>query len=225
MELFTPDFGLIFWMFIAFAILLFILWKWGWPVIIKSVEQRADLIDKGVEYAQSAKEQLDHAKEAADKQLAEARRQQADMLREAEKMKTQIIDEARTAAQTEAQKVMDAAKVSMEAERKEAERKLRNDVGQYALDIATKVVRTQLSDQKAQKQLVDSLLKEVDTDAPAQAAADAPAQTASDAPVQTAPSAPKAPETPKGGAADAKEAQTGAAATPKGSAPSNPKKK
>lgn len=167
MELFTPDFGLIFWMFIAFAILFFILWKWGWPIIIKSVEKRADLIDKGVEYAQSAKEQLDHAREAADKQLAEARRQQADMLRDAEKMKTQIIDEARTAAQAEAQKVMDAAKVSMEAERKEAERKLRNDVGQYALDIATKVVRTQLADTKAQQKLVDSLLNEVDTAAPA----------------------------------------------------------
>lgn len=169
MELFTPDFGLIFWMFIAFAILFFILWKWGWPVIIKSVENRADLIDKGVEYAKSAKEQLDHAREEADKQLAEARKQQAEMLREAEKMKTQIIDDARAAAQKEAQKVMDAAKVSMEAERKETERKLRNDIGQFALDIATKVVRNNMADSKAQQQLVSSLLDEVDDSASASA--------------------------------------------------------
>lgn len=210
MELFTPDFGLIFWMFIAFAILFFILWKWGWPVIIKSVEHRADLIDKGVEYAQSAKEQLDHAREAADKQLAEARRQQADMLRDAEKMKTQIIDEARTAAQSEAQKVMDAAKVAMEAERKEAERQLRNDVGQYALDIATKVVRTQLADPKAQKQLVDSLLNEVDTTPaakPAEATAAKPAA---------------APATAKATEAPAKPATDTAKAPNKGA---NPKKK
>ncbi|MDE6116879.1 MAG: ATP synthase F0 subunit B, partial [Duncaniella sp.] len=110
MELFTPDFGLIFWMFVSFAILFFILWKWGWPAIMKGVSDRADLIDKGVEYAQNAKEQLDHAREEADKQIAEARRQQADMLREADRMKTQIIEEARTAAQAEAKKVMDAAK-------------------------------------------------------------------------------------------------------------------
>ena len=58
MELFTPDFGLIFWMFVAFGVLFLVLWKYAWPVILKSVDARADLIDKGVEYAQSAKEQL-----------------------------------------------------------------------------------------------------------------------------------------------------------------------
>ena len=48
MELFTPDFGLIFWMFVSFAILFVVLWRWGWPAIIKGVSDRADLIDKGV---------------------------------------------------------------------------------------------------------------------------------------------------------------------------------
>lgn len=52
MELFKVDFGLTVWMFVAFAILLFILWKYAWPAILKGVDGRADLIDKGVEYAQ-----------------------------------------------------------------------------------------------------------------------------------------------------------------------------
>lgn len=162
MELFTPDFGLIFWMFVSFAILFFILWKWGWPAIMKGVSDRADLIDKGVEYAQNAKEQLDHAREEADKQIAEARRQQAEMLREADKMKTQIIEEARTAAQTEAKKVMDAAKVSIEQERKEAQQQFRNEVSSFALDIAQKVVRNEMKDEKAQEKLVSTLLDEIE---------------------------------------------------------------
>ena len=162
MELFTPDFGLIFWMFVSFAILFFILWKWGWPAIMKGVSDRADLIDKGVEYAQNAKEQLDHAREEADKYIADARRQQADMLREADKMKTQIIEEARSAAQTEAKKVMDAAKVSIEQERKQAEQQFRNEVSSFALDIAQKVVRNQMKDEKAQEKLVNSLLDEME---------------------------------------------------------------
>ncbi|MBO5457223.1 MAG: F0F1 ATP synthase subunit B [Muribaculaceae bacterium] len=162
MELFTPDFGLIFWMFVSFAILFFILWKWGWPAIMKGVSDRADLIDKGVEYAQNAKEQLDHAREEADKQIAEARRQQADMLREADRMKTQIIEEARTAAQAEAKKVMDAAKVSIEQERKEAQQQFRNEVSSFALDIAQKVVRNEMKDEKAQEKLVSSLLDEIE---------------------------------------------------------------
>lgn len=162
MELFTPDFGLIFWMFVSFAILFFILWKWGWPAIMKGVSDRADLIDKGVEYAQNAKEQLDHAREEADKQIAEARRQQADMLREADRMKSQIIEEARTAAQAEAKKVMDAAKVSIEQERKEAQQQFRNEVSSFALDIAQKVVRNEMKDEKAQEKLVSSLLDEIE---------------------------------------------------------------
>lgn len=162
MELFTPDFGLIFWMFVAVAILLLVLYKWGWPMIVKQIDSRADLIDKGVEYAQNAKEQLEHAKEQSDKYLADARAQQADMLREADRMKTQIIDEARVAAQVEAQKVMDAAKVSIEQERKEAELQFRNEVSSFALDIASKVVRNQLSDEKAQTNLVNTLLDEME---------------------------------------------------------------
>jgi len=162
MELFTPDFGLIFWMFVAFGVLFLVLWKFAWPMILKTVDSRADLIDKGVEYAQSAKEQLDHAREEADKYIAEARRQQADMLREADKMKTQIIEEARVAAQTEAKKVMDNAKLTIEQERKVAQEQFRNEVSAFALDIAQKVVRNQLKEEKAQEKLVNSLLDEIE---------------------------------------------------------------
>lgn len=162
MELFTPEIGLIFWMFVAFGILFFILWKWGWPVVLKMIDDRADLIDKGVEYAQNAKEQLDNARQQAESYLDEARRQQADILRDAERMKTQIIEEARNAAAKEAQKVMDAAKVSIEQERKEAELRFRDEVSEFALLIATKVVRNTMADEKAQKQLVANLLDEIE---------------------------------------------------------------
>ena len=163
MDLFTPDFGLIFWMFVSFAVLFLILWKFAWPAIIKTVDSRADLIDKGVEYAQSAKQQLDNASMEAKKYIAEAQRQQADMLREADKMKTRIIEDARAAAQKEAQKVMDAAKVSIEQSRKEAEQSFRDQVSGYALDIAQKVVRNQLADSKAQSALVGQLLDEIES--------------------------------------------------------------
>ena len=88
MELFKPEFGLVFWMFLAFACLYFILAKWAWPFIIKSMDDRASLIDKGVAYAQEAKSQLDNAKAQADALVADARKQQADILRDAAKMKT-----------------------------------------------------------------------------------------------------------------------------------------
>lgn len=163
MELFKVDFGLTIWMFVAFAILFFILWKFAWPAILKGMENRADLIDKGVEYAQNAKQQLDNAQVEAQKYMAEARHQQADMLAEANKMKTQIIEEARNEAKKEAQKVMDAAKLSIEQNRKEAEKSLRHQVSRYALEIADQVTRTQLKNDRSQQQLVDNLLDELET--------------------------------------------------------------
>ncbi len=163
MELFTPDFGLIFWMFVSFGVLFLVLWRYAWPIILKGLDQRADLIDKGVEYAQNAKLQLDNAKEEADKYLAQARRQQADMLREADKMKNQIIEEARSEAQKEAQKVMDQAKVSIAQQQKEAEQAFRDQVSDFALQIAEKVAKQNLADDKAQTRLVDSLLDEMES--------------------------------------------------------------
>ncbi len=162
MELFKPEFGLVFWMFIAFACLYFILAKCAWPFIVKMMEQRADLIDKGVVYAQEAKSHLDNAKAEADKLVAEAQKQQADILRDAAKMKSQIIEDAKAAAQVEAKKVTDAAQVSIDQARKESEKQLRQEVSSYALEIAEKVIRENLQSNKAQTELVDKLLNEAE---------------------------------------------------------------
>lgn len=162
MELFTPDFGLVFWMFVAFIILFLVLAKWGWPVILKSMDDRADTIDKGVEFARQAKEQLDSAKEDARKYIEEAQQRQAEMLRDAAKMRTQLIEEAKSEAALEAQKVIDAAKVSIEQSRKEAELQFRNEVSKFSLEIAEKMMRTQLRSDKAQTELVNKMLDEIE---------------------------------------------------------------
>ncbi|MDE7386139.1 MAG: F0F1 ATP synthase subunit B [Muribaculaceae bacterium] len=162
MELFKPDFGLVFWMFVAFAILFLLLWRKGWPAIMKMIDGRADLIDKGVEYAQQAKEQLDKAQESAEQIIADARRSQADILREAGVMKDQIVEQARQEARAAAQKEMESARVAIAQERKEAEKQFRDQVSAFALDIASKVTRRELADDKAQTQLVNNLLDEIE---------------------------------------------------------------
>lgn len=162
MELFTPDFGLVFWMFVAFILLFLVLAKWGWPVILKNMDNRADTIDKGVEFAKEAKQQLDNARAEAAKYMEEAQEKQAEMLRDAAKMKSDIIEEARREASLEAKKVMDAAKVSIEQQRKEAELQFRNEVSKFSIDIAEKMVRHQIASDEAQSQLVDKLLDEIE---------------------------------------------------------------
>ncbi len=162
MELFTPDFGLVFWMFIAFILLFLVLAKWGWPVIIKMMDKRAATIDQGVEDAKQAKEQLDNAREEAKKYVVEAQARQAEMLRDAARMKTEIIEQAKNEAADAARKEMEAAKAAIEQARKEAELQFRNEVGKFSIDIAEKMVRNRMKSDKEQTELVNKLLDEIE---------------------------------------------------------------
>ncbi|MDR0844457.1 MAG: F0F1 ATP synthase subunit B [Tannerella sp.] len=161
MALFTPEFGLAFWMLVVFLILLGILGKYAWPFVIKSMEERAAFIDKGVEYTQEAKKDREQAQADVRELLAEARKQQLETLQQTERMKQEIIENAQQAAANEAKKIMDAGKASIEHARIDAELQLRKQAGLLSLQIAEQVVRKNLSDDSAQMELIEKLLSEV----------------------------------------------------------------
>ena len=162
MELFMPEAGLVFWMFVVFVVLFAILAKFAWPVITKMVDERAALIDKGVEYAEAAKASLEDSEAQARAILAEANRQQIEIMQEAAQMKAQIIEEAKKAAAAEAKKLVDAAAISIEQSRKEAELQFRQEVSQFALTIAENIIRKELAGDKAQAEMVEQLLNELE---------------------------------------------------------------
>lgn len=162
MELFTPELGLVFWMFVTFALLLTLLARFAWPVIIKKLDERADFIDKGVAYVENAKKLLDNAKREAACRIEEAQKEQAEILRDANNMRIHIVEEAKATAAVEAKKVMDAANVAIEQAQKASEKRLRQEMGVLALEIAERVMRQELTDTDAQARLVDKLLNEVD---------------------------------------------------------------
>lgn len=149
-------------MFVAFILLFLVLAKWGWPVIIKMMDKRASTIDEGVENARQAKEQLDNARAEADRYMKEVMAKQQEMLRDAQKMKTEIIEQARNEAAKVAQGEMDAAKVSIEQARKQAESQIRDEVSRFSIEIAEKMMRSQLKDTKSQTELVNKMLDDIE---------------------------------------------------------------
>lgn len=161
MELFKPEFGLVFWMLIVFLIILGILAKFAWPVIIRSIEERADFIDNGVKYTQDAVRKLDEAKEQARLMIEEAHKQQMTTLQETERMRQKLIEEAKEAARGEAQKLMDEARDSIEQSKREAEVQLQKQVGRLALEVAGKLLRKDLEGDGEQEALVDRILDEM----------------------------------------------------------------
>ena len=91
MGLFKPEIGLVFWMLVVFLIILAILAKYAWPVIIRSIEQRADFIDSGVKFTREAKQRLAEVETKVEEMLAEAHRKQLVALQETERMKREMI--------------------------------------------------------------------------------------------------------------------------------------
>ena len=109
MSLLTPDSGLLFWMILSFGIVLIILSKYGFPVIVKAIEDRKAFIEESLNTARKANEQLTNIKEEGERIISEAKEKQNAILKEALKEKEHIIEEAHQKAAAETNRQMEEA--------------------------------------------------------------------------------------------------------------------
>lgn len=161
MSLLTPDSGLLFWMILSFGIVLVILSKYGFPVIIKAIEERKAFIEKSMENARKANEQLSDIQKEAEKILAEAREQQSTILREAMAEKEHIIDEARQKAADAARLEIEAATRQIKEEKVRAIRDVRSEITDLAIAIAEKVMKDKINQDKSQEAIINKLIDEM----------------------------------------------------------------
>ena len=161
MNLLLPDSGLLFWMTIIFAIVFFVLAKFGFPVITGMVEKRGKRISDSLEAARKAVEALEHLNQEQERHIAEARAEQARLKKEAAAERERMIAAAREQARVEAQKIMDEAKSRIEEEKESALRDMRREVALISMTIAEQVIRKEMSSDEAQQELVDRLVDEV----------------------------------------------------------------
>lgn len=164
MDLLIPDSGLLFWMGLVFLIVLFILWKWGFPVIVNMVAERKAFIDESLRKAHEANERLANIQKEGESILQEAREKQAQILKEATETRDAIVEKAQGKAREEGARLLTEARAEIEAEKQNAIRDIRAQVAQLSVQIAEKVVRQQLSTDKKQMDLIDRLLDEVSVD-------------------------------------------------------------
>ena len=161
MNLLLPDSGLIFWMALIFAIVFLVLAKFGFPVITGMVEKRNARISDALEAARKAEEALAHLNQEQERIMAETREEQALLKKEAAAERERMIALARDQAQAEAQKIMDEAKARIQEEKEAALRDMRREVAKISLTIAEQVVRKEMSTEKGQRELVDTLVDEL----------------------------------------------------------------
>lgn len=161
MSLLLPESGLLFWMLLSFGIVVVILIKYGFPVIIKMVEERKAYIDDSLIIAQKAHQEMENLKSEGEAIVENARREQVRILQEANKMRTAMITDAKDKAQIEAVKLLEQTKKQILIEKEDAIRDIRRQVAELSVDIAEKVIRGQLDKKDEQMNMIHRLLDEI----------------------------------------------------------------
>ena len=161
MELVSPGIGLIFWMTLAFLAVLYILGKYAWKPIMKALKERETSISDALNAAELAKEEMKNLQFSNEQLMKEARNERDLLLAETRKIKDAILEEARQKANEEANRIINSAKASIHFEKMAAMTELKNQLADWSLEIAKKILQKELSDPKQQEKYIKELLVDV----------------------------------------------------------------
>lgn len=161
MELLTPGTGLLFWQVVVFLALFFLLSKLAWKPILSSLKERETFIQQALDSAEKAKQEMASLKSDNEKLLKEAREERDKILKEAREAASRLHDEAQTSAKKNADKIVEDAKAVINIEKQAALRDVRAQVAAFSLEIAEKLLKKNLSDDKSQKELADTFIKDL----------------------------------------------------------------
>lgn len=162
MDLLVPEIGLLVWNTIAFLVLVFLLGKFAWKPIMKGISEREQSIDEALNKAELARQEMARLSSQNEELMKQAREERDQILKEAKALKDGIVNEAKTQAQAEGAKLIEKARIEIENQKKAALAELKGQVSALSLDIAERVLRTQLDDKAKQQELVNNLLKDVE---------------------------------------------------------------
>ncbi len=152
---------------IAFFIVFGILGKKLLPTIQKTLDERQDAIEGGLERAQEAQTEANQTLEEYKAQLAEARHEAARITEQAREQGAAIIAEMREEGQRQRDTIIAAGHSQTEADRRQVTVALRQVVGRMATDLAGRVVGESLEDAARQSRVIDRFLEDLEEKAEA----------------------------------------------------------
>lgn len=157
--------------FIAFFLVFGGLAKLALPKIKETLDQRADLIEGGLQRAEASQAEAQALLDEYKAQLAQAREEASSIRTQAQADRNAIIEEARNEARVAAQQVTASAEAQIAADRAQATSQLTRQIGELSVALASKVVGQSLSDDARVKATVDAFLAELEQKAASEGAA------------------------------------------------------
>ncbi|MBO4371263.1 MAG: F0F1 ATP synthase subunit B [Paludibacteraceae bacterium] len=160
MDLFLPESGLVVWMLLAFGIVFAVLAKFGWPIILNSLQKREEHIAESLKKAEEAIETLSGLEQKGKDIIASAEAEQIKMVGETKTLNQKMIDDAKAEATREADKIIASAREQIVKEKEAAIAELNQEVVKLSVQMAEKILLRELKDRKAQSDYVETLLKD-----------------------------------------------------------------
>ena len=151
--------GLFFWQTILFIALIFLLRKFAWKPILNAVIEREEKIEGALKAAEEAENKMKELSANNEKILADARVERESILKDGRSIKEKMIADAKSQASTEAEKIITSAKEQINIEKMKAMTEIKNQVADISIEMAEKILRTELKDAKNQKKLIEEALK------------------------------------------------------------------
>lgn len=161
MDILLPDTGLFIFQTVAFLLLLFLLGKFAWKPILSGLKEREETIENALLSAEQAKKDMEALQSDNEKLLAEARSERDSILKEAMAAANTIKEEAKEETTKITAKMIEDAKSTIQNEKRAALADVKTQVAALSLEITEKVIRKQLSNQKAQEALVDEYVNDL----------------------------------------------------------------
>ena len=162
MELITPDFGLLFWMTLAFGIVFFVLAKFAFPVINGMLKKREEEINNALELAERTHKEMEQLQANNEQLLQQAREERIKMLNEAKQMSDKFIEEAKVKANIEKDRIIESAKEIIEHEKMSATTEVKNQIADISIKVAEKIIAKKLDSDKEQLDYINRLLEEIE---------------------------------------------------------------
>lgn len=161
MELLLPELGLFIWTLLAFVIVFLILKKFAWKPILATLNDREKSIADSIASADKVRQEMESMKSENEQLLNQAREERSLMLKEAKDTKDKIVNDAKSQAIEEANKIMADARAQIQNEKMAALTDVKNQMGKLVIEVSEKVLRKELSDKSAQENYISTLAKEI----------------------------------------------------------------
>ena len=145
---------------IAFVVFVWFCMKFIWPPITSALDERKKKIADGLAEAERGLKQQELAEKNAEKKLHEAKQQASDILSQAQKRANEIVDDAKSVAIEEGNRIKEAAHAEVEKEVNRAKEQLRTQVSTIAVAGAERILKKEI-DAVSHQEILNELAAQI----------------------------------------------------------------